>query len=284
MNLLDKKVTHKSFGNGTVVKHTDSYIEIQFNLGNKSFIYPDAFESYLSLSDEIANESVNKIIQEKVIERNKEELEIEKAKTLERNEQQRILQRELFLKKLKINPSSQAAFWYEEEDKNSVFTEWKAYTGTIKSGKNEGQPNKPTRLNRNSACLLTACDSTMSELDRCIIGVYMVDEDFIGKDCDDGYIPAHSKYKLQLSEQESEKMLFWNYYINERYPNNMTWKTGTYRYFENICMAQILRDIISLKKDPLEKELAQNFFEYFCLMNRIVVNELPKPNGALMHI
>ncbi|MDD4583508.1 MAG: hypothetical protein PHR60_04900, partial [Eubacteriales bacterium] len=66
------------------------------------------------------------------------------------------------------------------------------------------------------------------------------------------------------------------------YPQNMTWNTGRYRYFDNVWMAQILRGIVSLKKKPHEQELAQRFFEHFCQMNQISEEELPKPNGALM--
>jgi len=284
MDLIDKQVTHKSFGEGSVVEHSDSYIKINFASGDKSFIFPDAFGAYLTLNDKSVNDAVKKMIQKKEKERNEVELELEKEKALERIEQQNLLQRELLLKNLKIHPSSQAAFWCEEQDKDRVFKEWKVFTGVIKSGKNEGQPNRPIRLHQNSACLLTARDPNMSEKDRCIVGVYMVNESFIGKLCEDGYVPAHSIYRLQLSEQESEKMLFWKYYSNEKYPSNMTWNTGKYRYFENVCMAQILRDIISLKTDPLERELVQKFFEYFCVLNKITEKGLPKPNGTLILI
>jgi hypothetical protein len=152
----------------------------------------------------------------------------------------------------------------------------------IKSGSNKGKPNKPIRLHQNSAVLLTATDSSMPEKDRRILGVYMVNEDFIGKICEDGYIPAHSKYRLQLTEQESDQMLFWKYYVNEKLPHKMTWNTGKYRYFENLWMAQILHDIVSLKSDPEEQELAQQFLKHFCKMNQISEHELPEPNGALM--
>ena len=110
----------------------------------------------------------------------------------------------------------------------------------------------------------------------------MVEENFIGKLRDDGIIPAHTTYRLKLSEKEAKQMLFWNYYINEKYPNNMTWRTGKFRYFDNIWMAQILRDLVSLKSNTKEKEFAQQFFEYFCKMNQINYGEIPQPNGALM--
>ena len=64
----------------------------------------------------------------------------------------------------------------------------------------------------------------------------------------------------------------------------MTWNTGTYRYVENVCVAQILRDIVAMRKDSDEEELAQNFYTHFCRMNQILENELPEPNGVLQGI
>lgn len=284
MDLMNKQVVHKSFGVGTVIENTDSYIKINFKSGIKSFIFPYAFGSYLTLDDKETNDTIKLMIQKKEIEHKKVEREINNKKILEDTEQRKILQREKFFKTFKIHPSSQAAFWCETQDIDKVFTEWSVFTGVINSGKNEGQPNRLIRLNQNSACILTARDPSISEKDRSIIGVYMVNEDFNGKLCDDGYIPAHSEYRLRLSEQESEKILFWNYYINEKYPHNMTWKTGKYRYIDNVYLAQILRDIISLKKGSAEEELAVNFFDHFCKMNKIAKNDLPKPKGALMCI
>jgi hypothetical protein len=252
-------------------------------LGNKSFVFPDAFKSYLTLEDEMSNNLVREMLQKKQKERNIEEAKLEKIKVLELEEEQRILNMKTHLKNLKIHPSSQAAFSCEPQDLNNIFTHWKVFVGVVKKGKNEGQPNKPIRINLNSACLLTKMDDNMSEKDRRIVGLYMVNENFIGKLCEDGFIPAHSNYRLRLSEEESEKMFFWNYYINEKYPNNMTWNSKKLRYFENICMAQILKDIFLMKSDPTEKLLAQNFFEYFCEINHIDKKELQNPNGALIH-
>ena len=64
----------------------------------------------------------------------------------------------------------------------------------------------------------------------------------------------------------------------------MTWNTGKHRYFENLWMAQILHDIVSLKSDPEEQELAQQFLKHFCKMNKIAAEDLPKPNGTLKRI
>lgn len=284
MNLINKEVSHKRFGKGSVVRHNDSVIEIHFETENKKFVFPDAFGKHLKLQDESAANSLDKVLQKKKIEREKEEQEKEEEKKLQRKEQQLRLEHEKLMKNHKLHPKSQMVFWCDVEEQSKVFTEWKVFTGLIKSGNNKGKPNKPTRIYQNSVCLLTARDSSKPEKDRRILGVYMVNEDFIGKFCEDGYIPAHSEYRLQLTEQESDRMPFWKYYVNEKSPHSMTWNTGKYRYFDNVWMAQILLDIVSLKSDKQERELAQKFFEHFCRMNQIMQGVLPEPNGTLTRI
>ncbi|MFJ8237648.1 malate synthase [Ureibacillus sp. NPDC094379] len=282
MNLIDKKVTHKHFGMGNIVKHNETSIEIHFETENKKFVFPDVFEKHLKIHDPSVADSLEKIIQERENARKEEESKKEEERKLQRKKQELRMEHEKLMQNHKLHPESQMVFWCDTEERNSSFSEWSVFSGEIKSGNNKGKPNKPIRLHQNSAVLLTAVDS--DEKDRRILGVYMVNEEFIGKLCEDGNIPAHSKYRLQLTEQESDKMLFWKYYINEKSPQKMTWNTGKYRYFDNIWMAQILRDIVSLKSDPKERELAQQFFEHFCKMNQIIAQELPKPNGGLMRI
>jgi hypothetical protein len=284
MNLINEKVTHKSFGLGSIVKHNDTSIEIHFATENKKFVFPDVFGKHLKLHDKIAADSLEKIIQRQETERKEEEWKKEEGKRLQRKNQELRMEHEKLMKNHKLHPESQMVFWCDTEEQNGSFSEWKVFSGVIKSGNNKGKPNKPIRLHQNSAVLLTGIDSSMPEKDRRILGVYMVNEDFIGKLCEDGFIPAHSKYRLQLTEQESDQMSFWKYYVNEKSPHKMTWNSGKYRYFDNLWMAQILLDIVSLRSDPEERELAQQFFEHYCKMNQISEQELSKPNGALMRI
>lgn len=278
---MDKKVTHKSFGNGRVVSISDDYIEISFTSGNKKFVFPDAFGSYLSLIDQSVAEKVKvlKGIREK--ERRLDEIEEAKERALQREERERRLERERPVNKNKINPSSQVVFWAKEKEADSIFTEWRVFPGVINSGVNKGTTRRLVRLDKNSACLFTARDHGQPEKNRRIIGLYMVDDDFARKPTEDGYIPAHPEYRLQLSEEESKDILFWNYYTNEKYPDKMTWNSGKSRYLDNVLIAQILKDIISKKKDTKEEENAQKFLKYFCKMNKIEESELQKPNGVL---
>ncbi|WP_010677749.1 hypothetical protein [Bacillus timonensis] len=281
MNLINKKVTHKRFGMGSIVEQNDSSIEIHFESENKKFVFPDVFEKHLKLHDKSIANSLEKMIQEKEMERKEEELKKEEEKKLQRKKYELRLEYEKLVKNHKLHPESQMVFWCDTEEQSRSFSEWKVFSGVIKSGINKGKPNKPIRLHQNSAVVLTAVEPGMQEKDRRILGVYMVNEEFIGKVCEDGYIPAHSKYRIKLTEQESNQMLFWNYYVNEKFPHKVTWNTGKHRYFDNSWMAQILRDIVSLKSDSKERELAQQFFGHFCKMNQITDQELAQPNGAL---
>ncbi|OCA89454.1 MULTISPECIES: malate synthase [unclassified Bacillus (in: firmicutes)] len=282
MNLINKKVTHKRFGTGSIVGHNESKIEINFESENKMFVYPDVFGEHLKLHDKSDAKSLEEIIQKKEDELKEEEWKKEEEKKLQRKKQELRVEHEKLMKHHKLHPESQMVFWCDTEEQNSSLSEWKVFSGVIKSGKNKGNPNKPVRLHQNSAVLLTAVDSNMSEKDRRILGVYMVHENFVGKMCEDGIIPAHSKYRIQLTEEESDQLAFWEYYVNEKNPEKMTWNTGKYRYFDNLWMAQILLAIISLKSDPNERELAQQFFNHFCKMNQIMEQDIPKPNGAIM--
>lgn len=281
MNLIDKEVLHKSFGKGSIVDQDDEFITIDFDKETKKFIFPDAFGTFLKLKDESAQETLKEVIKELQAKQKKLEKQKEEEQAQRLLEQQRLNELKKLFKNHKIHESSQFVYWLDEEEKENIFSEWQVYTGEIKSGKNKGKPNKPVRLHQNSLVLLTERDQKEDEENRKIIGLYMVEETFVGKMAKDGIVPAHSTFRLQLTEEEAEKMLFWNYYINEKYPHRLTWNTGKYRYFKNIWAAQILKDLIALKKDPEEKQLAEEFFLHFCKMNQLDPNEIPEPSGAL---
>lgn len=277
MNLLNEAITHKVFGEGDVVDQNESFITIDFDEDVKQFVYPDAFGQYLTLKDQETAKTLKKVLSK----REKKEEELEKKREEERKLQELEQQRMEKLKNHQIHESSQIVFWLDEEEQENVFTDWQVSTGEIQSGKNKGQPNRPARLRPNSAGLLTARESNKPEAERRILGLYLVDETFTGELCDNGMVPAHAEYRIKLSEQETEKMLFWNYYINKNYPNRMTWNSGKYRYFDNIWTAQILKDIIALKTDEAEIQAAEKFLEHFCQMNVLDIDNIPEADGAL---
>jgi hypothetical protein len=277
MNLLNEEITHKVFGEGDIVDQDESFITIAFDNDTKKFVYPDAFAKFIKLKNPEVAESLKEILSK----REAEKKELEKKREEEKERQALEQLRREKLKNNKIHESSQAVFWLDEDEQQQVFTDWEVSTGVVQSGKNKGEPNKPARLRANSASVLTTRGAEEAETDRKILGLYMVDEMFTGEIGEEGMVPSHAEFRIQLTEQEAENMLFWNYYINKSYPHRMTWNSGRYRYFDNVWTAQILKDIIALKTDEEERKGAENFLEYFCKMNALDVNHIPEPNGAL---
>lgn len=63
MNFLNLEVKHKSFGNGVVVAEQGKYITVKFGATQKIFVYPDAFESFLTLADGTVSDEIMADIQ-----------------------------------------------------------------------------------------------------------------------------------------------------------------------------------------------------------------------------
>lgn len=277
MDLLNEEITHKSFGEGAIIEQDDSFITIDFDeKGVKEFVYPDAFGQFITLKNPNAAET----LKEDILEIEKEKEELEKQQQKERNQQALERKRRAELKNHKLHESSQIVFWLDEEDRN-VFTDWEVSTGKVQSGQNKGEPKKAARLRPNSAALMTVRKPDEPETQRQILGLYMVDDMFAGNLNENGMVPAHEEFRIKLTEQEAERMLFWDYYINKSYPDRKTWNSGKYRYFDNVWTAQILKDILALKKDEEEIKEVEKFLEYFCKMNALDRDNIPEAAGAL---
>lgn len=277
INLINKEVVHGTFGKGNIIDHSENLLEVDFESGIKRFVFPDVFSKYMSLVDKQMSNIVEdklQVIEEK---RQKKALQIKKQRKIEEKRRE-ILRQENSTATKKIHPASQSVFWCKPGEFEEIFTDWKVFIGRIKSGKNKGEPRRLARMNLNSACLITTRSENELEENRKIIGVFMVDTN----SSEDGYIYSRSKYRIQLSDKESEKLLFWNYYLNKTDPQRIVWKSGRQRYFDNVWMAQILRDIVSLRKDSEEEKDAQQFFEYFCNINSINIEQLPEASGGLL--
>ena len=60
MILENLNVKHKTFGDGVVVVAQGNYMTVKFNTCEKKFVYPDAFEKFLTLSDGTVSEEILK--------------------------------------------------------------------------------------------------------------------------------------------------------------------------------------------------------------------------------
>lgn len=277
MNLINEEISHEVFGQGNIVEHEGAIVTVEFNQAVKKFVYPDALGKFITLTDRETAESLKKFFLKK-----EEEKEALKKQQEEERERQAFKQQRLNdLKNNKIHGSSQIVFWLDKEEKENVFVDWQVFTGEVQSGENKGQPNRAVRLRSNSASLLTSRRSDQPETERRIQGLYMVEETFSGNRNDEGIVPSHVDYRIEFTDEEAEKMLFWNYYINKNHPHRMTWNSGKFRYLDNICIAQILKDLIAFRTDESQIKEATDFLEYFCQMNALDRNAIPQVNGAL---
>lgn len=62
MDVMGQQVYHGKFGEGTVVGQTEATVSVEFEKkhGTRKFIYPSAFETFLSLCDQSAKEKMNR--------------------------------------------------------------------------------------------------------------------------------------------------------------------------------------------------------------------------------
>ena len=67
MNIINEQIEHLQFGNGKVIGQETDTLSVQFSeqYGVKQFLYPDAFENFLKLSDSKVEVSVMKELHDK---------------------------------------------------------------------------------------------------------------------------------------------------------------------------------------------------------------------------
>ena len=85
-----------------------------------------------------------------------------------------------------------------------------------------------------------------------------------------------------MTPDEAQKLKFWDYYFCPNAPEVIKFGSGLHRYLSDDQAAQILRDVVALKKGTAQEALAHEFFEYFCSVNGIDVANIAPKNGALI--
>jgi hypothetical protein len=65
MNLIGVLVNHKTFGEGIIKQYDANYLVISFSQGEKKFVYPDVFESFISVNESNIAKFINLEIEKK---------------------------------------------------------------------------------------------------------------------------------------------------------------------------------------------------------------------------
>ena len=164
---------------------------------------------------------------------------------------------------------------------SQMLREWKAMAGVVQNGDRKGQPMHLSSVQTNSLCILTTREPATTEEDRYIFAAFLVDQTYDGDDLDEGFVSTKSKYKIKLTSAEAHQMPFWRYHANEKQPEVAVWSSGLHRYISDEQAAQVLRDIVEIKKGTADETLAKEFFDTFCAITNINAATLATPSGAL---
>jgi len=92
VNLIGEQVIHSKFGSGTITLQTETNIEVEFKeeYGTKKFVFPAAFEQYLTLTEptlqsQVATE-LTSIENRKVDEARRQAMDAGKKRAMERQD------------------------------------------------------------------------------------------------------------------------------------------------------------------------------------------------------
>ena len=239
MQLLGQEVNHKKYGKGVITELAENKITVRFEESQKLFLHPEAFQQHLRLTNRLVQKKIDKLNEEKIRE------------TEER-------------KKIKISVKSQVVFNSSEDKLKEAGGLEYIHTGYFLSGEMKDKPRIPANIQPNTAVILTDCGNAGEE-ERTIFGIAMVDENFLGSECNDGQIKLHKKHILILEEEN--RLLFWKYFKRETFPAR--WGRVPFKYFENHTMQKIIFDICNTVTGTEQKESALELYRYFCSLNKL---------------
>lgn len=150
---------------------------------------------------------------------------------------------------------------------SKMLSSWMAKAGLSENGR-PLHYSSSSSLHKGSVCILTTRSLHMSEIDRYIFGVFIVDELFYGDDKEEGYVKCNTQYHIELNPQEAKRIKFWNYYRNQNAPETIEWGTGLHRYVSNQGIINMLKDLIAIRESDRQKEVIE-FLKEFCRQNNL---------------
>lgn len=254
MNLIGASVKHKKFGDGLVTGQLKNKISISFGKEEKLFVYPDAFPEFLTLD--------NQELQDYVVRLSEKQERRSEAKLMRFLWEHKHRKR---LRAMKILNKSQVVY--------NIPTEVTAKlelleTGNILSGVNKGLARVPSKVQPNTAILLTQSLDGRED-SRKIIGLAMVDSYFWGKECKDGQIKLHQRYQLFFAPEQQPKL--WDYFSAQNFAKK--WGDIPFKYVVNSLMDEAVFRLCTKLLGTDQEQAAKEFYQYYCFVNQL--DELP---------
>lgn len=159
-----------------------------------------------------------------------------------------------------------------------MLSSWMAKAGLSENGR-PLHYSSDSNLHKGSACILTTRSLYMNEIDRYIFGIFLVDEFFYGDNKEEGYVKCNTRFHVELNPEEAKRIKFWNYYRNQKAPENIEWGSGLHRYVSNQGIINILKDLIAIRESDRKQEVV-DFLKEFCRQNNLKMPDIELHNDA----
>ncbi|PKM52916.1 MAG: hypothetical protein CVV00_14970 [Firmicutes bacterium HGW-Firmicutes-5] len=153
---------------------------------------------------------------------------------------------------------------------SQLLKNWKVMAGED----GDGKTRKIKSARRNSLAVLTTRLPHTKEAERIIFGVFIIDDVLEGNDRESGYVSNQSTDRITLTLEEAKSMQFWNYHANSTGKVSAKWGSGLFRYMDDIQAVALLQDLVKLKQNSPDAQLANDLLESYCRNNLIELSAI----------
>lgn len=288
------KVTHKTWGEGIVIKEKEDKITVKFNSQkeNKEFLVEN-IDKYLVLADRVSSvakesgksystkpkNTVNYAFKCNFCDGGASENCIGfKCACSDENIKYNIeVEKRSFCsyKGSKCRKYYDGLISREDLDGSEEFVCYEAITFTdwiFRAGyDNTETTNTPRRMPGilpGGLCLITTVFPNTKE--RVIAGAFIIDNVYEGSDIDEGYAQCTTDLHVEFTPREATELKFWDYHVNPNNKESKQWGTGLYRKLTTEESLLFLDRIIEIKKGTVDEDVAKRMKNVFCEKNPIM--------------
>jgi len=148
---------------------------------------------------------------------------------------------------------------------SQLLKSWKIMAGED----GDGKTRKIKSARRNSLAVLTTRLPHTKEAERIIFGVFIIDDVLEGNEQESGYVSTQSTFKITLTLDEAKNMEFWNYHTNATGKVSAKWGSGLFRYMDDTQAVALLQNLVKIKQNTADAQLAKDLLESYCRNNLI---------------
>ena len=136
-----------------------------------------------------------------------------------------------------------------------LFNNWEIGAGVYQNGKKKGKPISIINGKLNKVALLTTVFPNEKEINRKIIGLFLIKNISENNGIDEIRFSAYKQYRIRLPLDEAKNLNFWNYYNTK---SGAKWGSGLIRYLKDEVVIAIINDLIETVSNNDYKNILYN--------------------------